>query len=186
MTQLFRKRLINIKEYQKMEEVGILSHLDKVELINGEILHMSPIGIKHQGVINKINNFFFPLYSKKAVIHIQGPIQFKNLNQPVPDVMLLKPRKDFYTKKSALPKDVFLLIEVADSSLKYDKEIKLPLYAAAKIKEYWIVNLQDDIIEIYRNPKNGIYKNNIIASIGDKISCSAFPNKKIAVKDILG
>lgn len=186
MTQLSKKRLINIEEYHKMEEVGILNHLDKVELINGEILHMSPIGSKHQGVINKITNLFVPLYSGKAVVQVQGPIQIDNFSEPVPDVMLLKPRKDFYTKKHALPKDVLLLIEVANSSLQYDKKIKLPIYAQSKIKEYWIVNLQDEIIEIYKSPKNGMYKNNAIVSIEDKVSCSAFSKKRIAVKDILG
>lgn len=186
MTQLFRKRLINIKEYHKMEEVGILNHLDKVELIKGEILHMSPIGSKHQGVINRITTLFVPLFSNKAIVQVQGPIQVDDLSEPVPDVMLLKSRKDFYTKKHALPKDVFLLIEVAASSLQYDRAVKLPIYANSKIKEYWIVNLEDEQIEIYRNPKNGIYKSNSIASLGDKISCSAFSKKTFSVKDILG
>jgi len=169
-----------------MGEVGILDHQDRVELIDGEILHMSPIGSKHQGIINILTNLFVPLFLNKAIVQVQGPIKIANFSEPEPDVLLLKPRADFYTKKHAQAKDTLLLIEVADSSLEFDKEIKLPIYAKAKIKEYWIINLKDDQIEIYRSPKDGIYKSISIAKVGDKISCLAFPKKSIPVKNILG
>ena len=185
MTRLFNKRLINIEEYHKMAEAGILNSHDKVELINGEIIHMSPIGSKHQSVVDKLTYLFNRGLQDKAIIRVQGPIQIKDWSEPEPDITLLKTKSDFYSKQHPKSKDIYLVVEVADSSLEFDKEVKLPIYAKAKIKEYWIVNLIDNQIEIYHTPQDDIYKQITIAKIGDKISCKAFSKKLISVKDIL-
>jgi Uma2 family endonuclease len=186
MTLQLRKRLISIKEYHQMAEAGILNHRDKLELIQGEILHMSPIGSKHQATVDKLTRLFNRLLVEdEAIVRAQGPIQIKDWSEPEPDLMLLKFRSDFYENQHPQPKDTLLLIEVADSSYDYDKETKCTLYAQAKIKEYWIVNLHAKQIEIHLSPKDGIYKKILIAKSADVISCSSFPSHSIPVKKIL-
>lgn len=168
-----------------MAEAGILSHGDRIELILGEILYMSPIGSKHQAIVDKLSRIFNRTLLDHAIIRVQGPIQIKDWSEPEPDVLLLKPQTDFYADQHPEAKDVFLLVEVADTSLEYDKEIKLPLYAKAGIAEYWIVNLKANHIEVHTGPDVDIYKNIKIAKGEDLISPISFPDSSISVKDIL-
>jgi len=186
MTQQSNKRLITVEEYHKMAEAGILSHRDKLELIKGEILHMSPIGSRHQAIVDKMTRLFNRLVMDDAIVRVQGPIQIENWSEPEPDLILLKPQDDFYANHHPTAKEALLLIEVADRSLNFDKELKLPIYAEARIEEYWIINLQDDQIEIHRSPEESIYKNIIIAKNNDFVSCLHFPSISINVNDILG
>lgn len=141
-----------------MAESGILTEDDRVELINGEIISMSPINSPHGGCVNRISNLFAYLLHQKAVVTVQNPLLISDHSEPEPDVMLLKPRNDFYADAHPQPEDVFLLIEVADSSLSYDREVKLPLYATAQVPEVWIVNLADKQIEVHRLPSEGKYQ----------------------------
>lgn len=180
------KRLINIDEYHRMAEVGILGPNDRVELILGEILNMSPIGSKRSAIVKRINQLFVLAFNNKALVQIQDPIQIKEFSEPEPDVMLLKQQADFYYDNLPQPKDVFLLIEVADSTLDFDKEIKLPLYAKAGIPEYWIVDIQNRQIFIHTLPEGNQYKKTEIATIEDTVHCNSFPAVTFGVKDILG
>ncbi len=158
MTIQLTKKLITTDVYQKMIDAGIFGEDDRIELINGEIIEMSPINHNHAGHVKRINHLFHKLPGFNFIISIQDPIKISNTSEPEPDIAILKPSPDFYTTSHPTPKDILLIIEVADSSLEYDREVKLPIYANAGIPEYWIVNLQDARIEVYKKPGKDDYK----------------------------
>ena len=176
----------NISQYHQMSEAGILSENDKVELINGEIIEMSPIGRRHTACVNRLNSVFSQLLGKKVIIAVQNPIILNNLSEPQPDIALLKPRADFYESGHPQPQDVFLLIEVADSSLEYDRDVKIPLYASSGITEVWLVDIYQQVIIVYRYPSENGYRDIQTLSRGEKLSISAFPENNLFVDDILG
>lgn len=180
-----QRKLLNLSDYHKMIEVGILTQSDKVELINGEILHMSPIGTKHTATVNRINKLFSSSFPE-LIVQVQGPVQIPPNSEPEPDVILLRPKANFYEDALPMPNDVYLVVEVADSSLEFDQEVKLKLYAKAGITEYWIANIPKKQLEIYRDPFQDSYRHRTLAFIGESVSCLQFPDKLIDVKDIFG
>ena len=157
-TVALEKKLLSCDDYHAMIAAGILDEYDKVELINGELIYMSPIGPKHGGVINRINNLLQELLKGFAIIAVQNPVTLAPFSEPEPDLALLKPRHDFYSDAHPVPEDIFLLIEVADTTLEKDRVVKAPLYAKAGIPLYWIVNLPELQLEIYSQPAGGQYK----------------------------
>jgi len=177
--------LFTVDEYYKMVESGILTEDDRVELINGEIISMSPINSPHGGCVNRISNLFAYLLHRKVVVTVQNPLHISEYSEPEPDVMLLKPRNDFYADSHPEPKDVYLLIEVADSSLAYDREVKLPLYAEAQVPEVWIINLVDKQVEVHRLPANGKYQQAEIAKRNQTVDIPHF-SLSVAVEDLIG
>ena len=148
---------------------------------------MSPIGKRHAAAVNRATAAFKTLDPKVAMLSVQNPLLLPDTNsEPVPDVMLLKPRADFYEAVQPQPADVLLLVEVSDTTLGYDRRIKLPLYARHDILETWITNLVQNVIEIYTEPKNGIYTVQRIAQRGEQISPTAVPDFVVNVDAILG
>jgi len=170
MTLQLQRHKITVKEYHKMAEVGILKPTDRVELIGGEIITMSPINNPHIGIINILNRMFIQQLGDQATISIQNPLQIDKENEPEPDIVVAKFRKDGYSKKRINPKDTYLIIEVADSSLKYDRSVKTKLYASANIKEYWIVNVKKQQIEQYTNPTGEKYSTKKIIKLTQVIT----------------
>lgn len=156
------RRQITLAEYHKMIEAGILTEQDKVELIEGDIIRMSPKGSRHAACVQKINRWFSGRLGNQYDIRLQDPVQIPNISEPEPDLVLVTFREDFYTHSHPKPADILLLVEVADSSLSIDREIKLPLYAAAGIPEYWIINLRDRQIEVHRQLKENRYRESLI------------------------
>jgi Uma2 family endonuclease len=157
MSLQIAKRLLTVAEYHKMAEAGILDEDDRVELIHGEIIEMSPIGSKHSGHVKRINALFYRLLGDKVIIGVQDPVALGKYNEPEPDIAILRYRDDFYTDQHPQPQDILLVIEVSDSSIDYDREIKLPLFASAGIPEFWIVNLNESKVEVYKEPKSDTY-----------------------------
>src|SRR5438552_13539404 len=143
------RKYFTVSDYYRMAEAGIIREDERVELLNGEIVQMSPTGSNHSACVARLYTLMFRLVGNNALVWAQNPISLSELSEPVPDVALLKPRSDFYAKRHPQPSDVLLLIEVSDSTLKYDRRVKVPSYAQAGIPEVWIVNLQEEIIEIY-------------------------------------
>ena len=188
--QLAQPRLntfrLNISQYHQMSEAGIFSENDKVELINGEIIEMSPIGRRHTACVNRLNSVFSQLLGKKVIVAVQNPIILNNLSEPEPDIALLQPRADFYESGHPQPQDVFLLIEVADRSLEYDRDVKIPLYASSGITEVWLVDIYEQVIIVYRYPSENGYSDIQKLSRGEKMSIQAFPEINLVVDDILG
>jgi Uma2 family endonuclease len=188
--QLAQPRLktfrLNVSQYHQMSEAGIFSENDKVELINGEIIEMSPIGRRHAACVDRINRLFSNILGIKVIVRVQNPIILNNLSEPEPDIALLKPRADFYESGHPQPQDIFLLIEVADSSLEYDRDVKIPLYATSGISEVWLVDIYEQVIIVYRYPSENGYSDIQTLSRGEKLSIQAFPEINLVVNDILG
>ena len=147
------RRPITVAEYHRMGEVGILGERDRVELIEGELVAMSPIGSYHHGTVNQLTHSLVHAVGDRAIVSVQGPVRLDDLSEPEPDFALLKPRPDFYRDAHAQPADVLLLIEVADTSLNYDRAVKRMLYARHAIPELWIVDLTAGEVEVCRGPK---------------------------------
>ena len=177
-------REITVSEYHKMAEVGIIQPDEKVELINGKIIHkMSPVNKRHASHVKRINELFSFNFYKKATIGVQDPIIINNDSEPEPDISVLNYSENQYANGLPSDKDVILLIEVADSTLKRDKTTKLRLYASANIPEYWVVNLNDNCIEIFKKPNGKIYQQHYIL-INDDVINLPF-DKQLKVSDIL-
>jgi len=159
MTVAISKRIFSVAEYHQMVDAGILTENDKIELINGEFITMSPIGSKHASCVKRLNTLLSNQLQDDAIISVQDPIQADEYSEPEPDLAVLKPRADFYADGHPQPSDVLIVIEVSDSTLGFDKEVKLPLYAKAGIPEAWVINLPENTVEIYTTPQTGFIGN---------------------------
>jgi Uma2 family endonuclease len=187
MTVQIARRLFTVLDYYRMAEAGILGEDDRVELIEGEIVEMPPIGSHHASTVFRLNSILTRmLMPEQAIVGIQSPVRLNEQSEPQPDVCLLKPRADFYANGHPGPGDILLLIEVADSSVDYDLQVKVPLYAATGIAEVWIVNLVAASIEIYRRPAEAGYEERRRVGRGDALTPQAFPDVVLAVDEVLG
>ena len=179
------KHFINLNEWRKMGVANIFAPESRLELIEGEIIEMSPIGFNHSGHINRLTSIIVPLITDKAVSSIQNPLQLDDYSEPQPDFMLLRPKSDFYSTAHPHAEDVLLLIEVADSSLAFDRNQKLLLYASHSIPEYWILNLDFSCLEVYRQPHEHGYAKKIVFKTDDQVTLSQLDNITLDVAEIL-
>ena len=179
------KRLFSVDEYMRMAEAGILSPTERVELIRGEIVVMSPIGPRHQASVNRGNETLVHLLRGSAIVQPQGPTELDKFAMPQPDFALLRPREDFYIRKHPGVDDIFLLIEVSDSSLEYDTTVKQSLYAILKIQEYWVVDLRNDRLLAYTDPKDDTYQTVRELHRGDSLTPRLLPDCLIRVDAFL-
>lgn len=176
-----------VEEYYRMGETGILAADARVELLEGQIIDMLPIGPFHSSVGSRLHDLFAMAGGVRWHVRSQYPIHLSARSEPQPDIALVKPRQDYYQNAHPTPADVFLLVEVADSSLKFDREEKSPAYARAGIAEFWIINLLDKVVEVYREPSSvGVYGVSLRAAAREKIGPLAFPDVLISVAELLG
>jgi Uma2 family endonuclease len=175
VTLTLTRRQFTVHDYARMRETGILTEDDRVELLDGEIYVMSPIGPLHVAMVNKLNKLLTQLVGESGIISIQNPIQLDDYSEPQPDIAILNPRDDYYTGALATPDDVLLIIEIADTSLDYDRDEKLPRYAAAHISEVWIIDVNKQIIEQYTQPTRGEYTQLHKALFGTTITATTLP-----------
>jgi len=180
------KKLFNVDEYYRMADAGIFTEGERVELIDGEIIQMSPVGNRHRACVNRAATFFIESFGRRAVVSIQNPLRLTKYTEPMPDVVVLKPNADFYASKGYAPEDVLLVVEVANTTLRYDRNVKVPRYAAAGILEVWIEDLKSGLLLVYRDPAENIFKTAITLHRGDSISPLAFPEVTFKVEDLLG
>ena len=165
-----KKKKLSVQDYHKMAEVGILAPDDCVELINGEIYQMSPIKSLHASHVNRIALLLARLIEDDYHLITQNPIQLDSYSEPEPDLALVKKDEQFYLKQHPKAADTLWVIEVADSSLEYDRTIKGELYAQADIPFYWIINLQDYQIEAYAKPEHGQYTEHTFHKLENEFS----------------
>lgn len=158
-----------IQEFQQMVTAGILEEDDKVELLNGQIVYMSPVGRFHAACVSMLNEWFFQALKRAYIIRVQDPIVLDNLSEPEPDIVIANRKADYYAQSLPKPEDVRLIVEVADSSLAKDKGVKLPLYAAAGIQEYWLINISKEQLEIYTLPSEESYANHQVHQVTDQL-----------------
>ncbi len=180
-----QKHQICVSEWHKMGEYNIFPPDARMELIKGEIIEMAPIGPSHAGCVIKLIELFANQKGKNALINVQNPIQLGNLSEPEPDVVLLRPASHFYQKQHPTADDIFLLIEVSDTTLKHDRDEKIPLYAKDGIIECWLIDLNEFQIEVYLNPSANGYTHKRIFESGQTLIPSQLPQIKIPVSEIL-
>ena|SRR5215813_5025163 len=179
------KKLFTVADYYRMAEAGILKPEDRVELIDGEIIEMSPIGDRHAGCVNRATRLFISALGNRVVVSVQNPLQLNNYTEPEPDIVLLKPRTDDYASKKAMAEDAILVLEVAETTLRYDRDVKLPRYAAAGVPEVWIENVKREVLLVYRYPSGGAYATALEVRRGESISPAALPDVIFAVEQLL-
>jgi Uma2 family endonuclease len=180
------RKLFTTDEYYRMAEVGILTPDDRVELIEGEIIRMSPIGTRHAACVNRGAELFMLKFHGKATVTVQNPAHLNQYNEPQPDILLLKHREDYYASKHPSPEDTLLLLEVSDTTLGFDLNVKIPIYGATGIPEVWIADLRKNIIRAFRNPEAGQYETVMTFSADDALSVLAFPDVVFKASDFIG
>jgi Uma2 family endonuclease len=186
MSALLLKRLFTVQEYNLIVEAGILTEDERVELIRGEIIQMAAIGRRHAACVNRLVSILTQLLGTQVILSPQNPIELGEKSQPEPDIVLLQPRQDFYESGHPQVRDIFLLVEVADSTIETDRDIKIPLYAEAGIIEVWLVDLSAECIEVYRQPTTNGYENVQKLLRNQNLSIQTFPNIAIGVNEVLG
>ena len=154
---LMEKRLLSVADYHRMAEAGIFAPGERVELIEGEIVNMPPIGPEHSGRVNRLNHVLVEATAGRAIVSVRNPVVMPEHSEPEPDLALLRPRTDWYRDATPRPSDVLLLIEVAESTLRYDREVKRPLYAAHGVPEYWLVDVKGRRLVRHSEPTPGGY-----------------------------
>ena len=186
MSALAARHLFTTTEYHKLLETGFFTEDDRVELIDGEIITMSPIGPKHAASVKRLIAFLNRKISAAMLIGAQDPITLNEFSAPQPDISILNFRDDYYASGHPEPEDTLIAIEVADSSVEYDRQVKIPKYAEAGIPEAWLIDLINDRIEIYALPAEGIYQEIRIVLRHQKIISRTLPQLELKAEDILG
>ncbi len=182
----FPVRRLTVSDYRRMADVGILGARERLELIQGLIVAKPAIGSPHMATVNALNRLLFKAIGDRGIISIQNPVQLDDYSEPEPDVAVLAPRTDFY--RSAIPRagDVFLLIEVSDTSLEFDRDVKLPLYARNGIAEYWIADIAANEIEICRAPLGDTYASRARVGVDRSVDIARLPGSLIPVAAVFG
>jgi len=175
-----------VDDLERMVRAGILREDARVELIEGELYDMNPIGWAHQACVNRLTELFVRTLHGRAIVQPQGPVRLSERSLPQPDLALLRPRTDFYAHGGPGPADVLLLVEVSDTTLAYDRDVKVPLYARAGIPEVWLVDLAGGQVLVFREPEHDGYRDSRVYRPGDALSPQAFPDMSLAVDDLLG
>ena len=178
------RHLLTTHDFHKMGEVGIFSEDDRIELIEGELIDMAPIGSLHAGTVMRLTSLFTKILAGRAILSPQNPVLLAKQSEPQPDIAILRNRTDFYTNSHPAPEDVLLLIEVADATLRYDRDVKIPLYARHGIPEVWLVDLNARNLEIYRQPTRRGYRELLRPENSESVALSLLPGVLIALADL--
>jgi Uma2 family endonuclease len=174
---------LSLDDYQRMLDAGILTGASHVELIEGVIVDMSPIGSLHAGVVDQIVRVIAP-QTTNAILRVQNPVRLGGYSEPEPDIALLKPRKDYYKKSHPEAEDILLIIEVADSSIDYDRKIKIPLYAQHRVPEVWLIDLNLQRIEIYLEPSDDGFRKILKPSLDTALSPALVAEIKFVSREL--
>jgi Uma2 family endonuclease len=179
-------RPFTVDEYHRIADAGVFRADDRVELLDGKIMMMSPIGWRHAACVDRMNRLLNRLVGDQAIVRVQSPVRLAENSEPQPDIALLKPRDDFYVRGHPTPNDVLLIIEISESSLHYDRHEKLPEYAKAAIPEVWLVDLMGDSVLTFCEPLVGTYQKAGQAVRGMELTIRALSNLKVFTDAVLG
>ena len=179
------KRLFNVHDYHRMVDAGILFEGDRVELIRGEILTMSPIGPRHSAAVVRALQYLVRAVGDSAIVGVQGSVRLDEYDEPQPDVYLLRPKDDYYASGHAGPSDIFLIIEMADSSLEYDQTVKARLYAETGVPEYWIADVRNDRLLTFSEIRDDEYRSRGELHRGESITPKLLPECRIPADVLL-
>lgn len=157
-----------------------------MELLDGEIHDVMPVGPRHQSTVDRLNRLLHRHLGPGSLVRAQGPVHLNRYSEPLPDFAVLKHRDDFYAHRHPQPEEIQLVIEVADSSLERDLGSKARIYASAGIPEFWVVNLADETLHVFRHPIRGAYTEDATLGRAESVTASELPELHIAVADLLG
>jgi Uma2 family endonuclease len=186
MSVRFLKGRFTVDDYHRLAQIGILGADERVELLDGQIVEMSPIGPRHAGCVKNLARLLYRKLGDAVLLGVQDPVVLGARSEPQPDIAVLKPRADTYSSAHPRPEDILLVIEVADTSLESDREVKLPLYAGAGIPEAWLVDLEHDVLEVHRQPGPEGYREVRTLARGDTLAALLVATGAIAVDEVLG
>ena len=175
-----------VADFARMVEAGILAEDDRVELIDGEVRAMSPIGPRHAAIVNRLNALLSRQLADSAIISVQNPIQLTDYTEPQPDIAVLRPREDFYAHALPLPDDVWLVVEVAETSLEYDREEKIPRYAQMGIPEVWLIDVEQETVTQYTHPDGTRYGREQTLERGRRLISDTVSPLQLSVNGIFG
>jgi len=175
----------DVDAFHRMSETGILAPDARVELIHGEMLDMAPIGSRHAAVVNRLNSCLVKAFGAHGIVSVQHPLRLDGYSLPQPDVAVLKPRADFYETRHPTAEDVLLVVEVSDTTLRYDRQIKVPLYAARGVTELWLIDVAGKQVLVMREPLRGQYRSSTVNNSG-MLQIAALPQLSIDVAWLLG
>ncbi|MEX0866063.1 MAG: Uma2 family endonuclease [Pirellulales bacterium] len=175
-----------VADFARMAEAGIFGQDDRVELIDGEVRAMSPIGPRHAAIVKRLNAMLSRQVAGLAIVSVKDPIQLSDFSEPQPDIAVLSMRDDYYAHSHPLPADVLLLVEVAEKSLEYDREEKVPRYASAGIPEVWLIDVQRETITHYSEPAGNGYRQEQLLRRHDQIASTMLGSLRLALEDIFG
>ena len=184
MNDLLPRHRVTVDEYYRMSEVGLLAPDARTELIDGEVIDMAPIGSPHSGKLDRLNYLLLAVLGESARVRIQHPVRLDRHSEPQPDLAVVLPREDFYESRHPLPTDTLLIVEVSDSTLLLDLNVKVPLYARHQVPEVWVVDLEHNGIHFFRSPQNGVY---IDATFTDKpavVALTALPGVTVDLSEL--
>ena len=179
------RRRFTVDEYFAMTDAGILKREDHVELIEGDIIQMTPIGSRHAACVSRLTRLLAEQAGEDAILRVQSPMLLSDLSAPEPDFLLALPRPDHYAAEHPRPEDVLLIIEVAHTTLAYDRGTKLALYAAAKVPEVWIVDVDGHAVEVYKRPEGMHYLSGYRAGPTDTLRSERPPSVVVEVSRIV-
>ena len=182
---MVRKHQFSTDEFDRMGDSRVFPDGDeRLELLAGEVLVMAPIGPRHAYCVDRLDAAFSAL-RPQVLVRVQGPLRLDENSEPMPDIMLIRPPFGVYESRHPVPRDVLLLVEVADTTQSYDRGRKLPRYAAGGVRECWLVDLAADRIEVYRDPVDGAYLSRRAAGRGESVGPAAFPGFTLFVDEVL-
>lgn len=180
------RRRFTADEFERLAEVGILHEDDRLELLDGDIVEMTPIRTDHAGCVNALNAIFTRRLGDRIIAAVQNPVRLDDFNEPQPDFCLLRPRDDFYRNAHPGGPDVLLLVEVAHTSQKYDRDIKAPLYGRYGVQETWVVDVGRGVVDTYCEPSPDGYQRHRRRGPGEPLAPEAFPDLALDVREIVG
>ena len=187
MAVMLKRYRFTVDEYERLGQAQVLTQCDRVELLDGAIVEMSPIGDRHASVVARLTSLFSSRLGNRSIVWPQNPVQLRVVrSMPQPDVVLVRPRADFYAAGKLGPDDVLLLVEVMDTSAETDRRVKLPLYARAGIAETWLLDLTTDRVEVFRQPTPAGYRESQTLERNERLAPRAFPDLSLTVDDLLG
>lgn len=186
MSALPARKIFTVRESEQLEASGFFVGKRRVELIEGELIEKMSQGDSHIGCINRLTRIFTKQLNDDFIVSVQNAFEANPYSAPEPDVMILRFRDDYYSTSKAQPDDVRLIIEVSETTIRYDRQTKMPLYARAGIDEAWIVNLPRKILEVHRSPRNGKYEIVQKMSRTETVTPLAFPDLTLKISDIIG